>query len=202
VAAVVVALNTPKRKNTMKTMIWAVVCAVFWAFPAQADQKLVPPQSEISFISTQMGVPVEGKFRQFDAKVAFDPQKPEAAHIAFTIDLTSATLGVPETDAELKKPEWFNTQAVAQATFTSTKVKALAKNKFEVSGKLTLKSIAQNVVVPVLLTQTGNNTVAVGTFSIKRLDFKIGDGDWKDTSVVADAVQVKLKLTLTGVPPL
>jgi polyisoprenoid-binding protein YceI len=186
----------------MKTMIWVAICAVFWAFPAQADQKLVSAQSEISFISTQMGVPVEGKFRQFDAKVAFDPQKPEAAKIAFTIDLTSATLGVPETDAELKKPEWFNTQAFAQATFTATQVKALAKNKFEVSGKLTLKAMAQNVVVPVLLTQTGNNTVAVGTFSIKRLDFKIGDGDWKDTSVVADAVQVKLKLTLTGVPPL
>jgi len=37
---------------------------------------------------------------------------------------------------------------------------------------------------------------------IKRLDFKIGDGEWKDTSMVANDVQIKFKLTLTGVGPL
>jgi polyisoprenoid-binding protein YceI len=42
-------------------------------------------------------------------------------------------------------------------------------------------------------------TTAVGAFAIKRLDFKIGEGDWKDTSMVANDVQVKFKLTLAGV---
>jgi len=46
------------------------------------------------------------------------------------------------------------------------------------------------------------NTTASGAFVIKRLDFKIGDGDWKDTSMVANDVQVRFKLTLTGVPAL
>jgi polyisoprenoid-binding protein YceI len=43
-------------------------------FTAQAQQKLLP-QSEISFVSKQMGVPVEGKFTKFDAQLAFDPKK-------------------------------------------------------------------------------------------------------------------------------
>jgi polyisoprenoid-binding protein YceI len=34
---------------------------------------------------------------------------------------------------------------------------------------------------------------------IKRLDFKIGEGDWADTSMVANDVQVKFKLQLNGV---
>ena len=56
--------------------------------------------------------------------------------------------------------------------------------------------------MPVALAQAGANTTASGAFVIKRLDFKIGDGDWKDTSMVANDVQVKFKLTLTGVAAL
>ena len=172
------------------------------ALPARADQKLLAAQSEIAFTSKQMGVPVDGKFRKFDAQLAFDPKQPEAAKIGFTIDLASVSLGTAETEAELAKPDWFNTKSFPQASFQSTAVKALGGGKFEVSGKLAIKSIGRDVVVPVTLLQGGANTTASGVFAIKRLDFKIGDGDWKDTSMVADAVQVKFKLVLTGVGPL
>ena len=67
------------------------------------------------------------------------------------------------------------------------------------AGKLAHQGRAHDVVVPVTLAQAGGNTTASGAFTIKRLDFKIGDGDWKDTSMVANDVQVKFKLTLSGV---
>ncbi len=172
------------------------------AAPARADQKLLAAQSEIAFTSKQMGVPVDGKFRKFDAQLVFDPKQPEAAKIGFTIDLASVSLGTTETETELAKPDWFNTKAFPQASFQSTAVKALGGGRFEVSGKLAIKSIGRDVVVPVTLLQAGANTTASGGFAIKRLDFKIGDGDWKDTSMVADAVQVTFKLVLTGVGPL
>ena len=157
----------------MKTYLAVTALAIAAAFsmPACAQQKLLPAQSEISFTSKQMGVPVDGKFRKFEAEVAFDPKKPEAARIAFTIDLASVSLGAAETEAELAKADWFNTKAFPQASFQSTGVKALGGGKFEVAGKLV----------------------------IKRLDFRIGDGDWKDTSMVANDVQVKFKLALSGI---
>jgi polyisoprenoid-binding protein YceI len=71
-----------------------------------------------------------------------------------------------------------------------------------VAGTLAIKGAKQNVVVPVTVTQAGATSTATGTFGIKRLDFKIGDGDWKDTSMVANEVQVKFKLALTGIPAL
>jgi polyisoprenoid-binding protein YceI len=169
---------------------------------AHAQQAVLPAQSEIAFTSKQMGVPVDGKFRKFDAQVAFDPKKPEAAKIGFTVDLASASLGAAETEAELAKPDWFNTKAFPQATFQSSGVKALGGGKFEVAGKLVIKAASRDVIVPVALVQAGPNTTATGSFTIKRLDFKIGDGDWKDTSMVADPVQIKFKLVLTGVGPL
>ena len=58
---------------------------------------------------------------------------------------------------------------------------------------------AVDVTVPVTLAQSGATTTATGTLPIKRLAFKIGDGEWADTSMVADEVQVKFKLALTGV---
>jgi polyisoprenoid-binding protein YceI len=188
----------------MKTTlaIVAVTAALALAGPAQAQQKLVPAQSEISFTSKQMGVPVDGKFKKFDATIAFDPKKPEAGSIAFSIDLTSAQIGDSETMAELAKPVWFDSKRVPQATFQSSSVKAAGPGKFEVAGKLDIKGNKRDVVVPVTLAQAGGATTATGAFVIKRLDFRIGEGDWSDTSMVANDVQVKFKLALTGVAAL
>jgi len=169
------------------------------AFGAMAQQKLIPAQSEILFVSKQMGVPVQGRFKSFDAQVAFDPAKLQTSKIAFTIDSASATLGVPESDAELPKAEWFSVVKFPKATFQSSSIKALGGGKFEVAGKLIIKGNSQDVLVPVQLSQSGAQTTAVGSFTLKRLAFKIGEGEWADTSMVADDVVVKFKLALSGV---
>ena len=165
-------------------------------------QQLVPAQSEIAFVSKQMGVPVEGRFKQFSAAVAFDPKKPEAARIGFTIQTGSASFGAAETDAEVPKPAWFNAAKFPTASFQSTAVKALGGGRFEVRGALNIKGASHEVVVPVSVTQAGAASTAVGSFVIKRLDFKIGDGEWADTSMVANDVTVKFKLALSGMAPL
>lgn len=176
-----------------------ILLAALGSGTALAQQKLVPAQSEISFVSKQMGVPVEGRFKKFDAQIAFDPAKPQTGKIAFTVDIASATLGAPEPDSELPKAEWFNTAKFPQATFQSSAIKALGGGKFEVAGKLAIKGASQDAVIPVTLTANGATTVAAGSFTLKRLAYKIGEKEWADTSMVADDVQVKFKLALTGV---
>ena len=172
------------------------------ALPAAAQQKIVPTQSDISFTFKQMGVPVDGKFKKFEAQISFDAAKLATSKVVFTVDIASATIGDPATDAELPKSTWFNTAKFPQATFASSGIKALGAGKYEVAGKLSVKGVAQDVVVPLTMTQAGTVTTAVGTFPIKRLTFKIGENEWADTSMVADPVQVKFKLALTGVDKL
>lgn len=169
-----------------------------WAAPASAQQ-VVPAQSSIGFVFKQMGVPVEGHFRKFTGQLRFDAAKLATSQVSFTVDMASATLGSPETDAELPKSDWFNTAKFPQATFASTSFKALGAGKYEVAGKLTIKGQARDVVVPVTMTQSGAVTTAAGVLPIKRLGFKVGDNEWADTSMVADEVQVKFKLALSGV---
>ncbi|MES2951016.1 MAG: YceI family protein [Pseudomonadota bacterium] len=181
--------------RTTGLVLLAALCGV----AAQAQQKLLPAQSEIAFVTKQMGVPVEGHFKKFDAQITFDPAKPETGKIAFTVDIASATLGSPEPDAELPKATWFNTAKFPQATFQSSAIKSLGGGKFEISGKLAIKGNTRDAVVPVTLTQNGATTTANGALTIKRLAFKIGENEWADTSMVADDVQVKFKLALSGV---
>ena len=170
--------------------------------PAQADPQLLPAASEITFVSRQMGVPVEGRFKRFDVQMAFDPKKPETGKVTFSIDTGSASIGTPELDGELAKPNWFNVAKFPKAQFESTGIKATGPGKYDVAGTLSIKGNAQPVVVPVTLAQTGGNTIATGAFAIKRLLFKIGDNEWADTSMVANDVQVRFKLALAGVAPL
>lgn len=191
---------------TLVSLASAALLALADPAAAQAPAAKLMPGSEIGFVSKQMGVPVSGKFTRFDAQIAFDPRKPETGKVGFTIDTGSATIGDPETDRELPKAPWFNATRFPQASFQSSSIKALGGGKFEVAGRLAIKGSSQDIVVPVALTQSGapaaTATTATGSFAIKRLAFKIGEGEWTDTSMVADEVQVRFKLALTGVGPL
>ena len=169
---------------------------------AFAQAKVVPAQSQITFAIKEMGVPVEGKFAKWTADIAFDPKKPETGKVAFTIATGSASFGAPETDAEVPKPEWFNIAKFPNATFASTAIKAKGGGKFDVAGKLTVKGTTKDIVVPIALTQAGPTTTATGAFTIKRNDFHVGEGEWSDTSQLANDVAVKFKIALTGVAPL
>ena len=185
-------------------LIPAVLTVAFAAsaLPAAAQQKLLPAQSSIAFEIKQMGVPVQGHFKKFDAQVNFDAAKLAASKVTFTVDIASATLGAPEMDAELPKATWFDTAKFPQARFTSTAIKALGAGKYEVAGKLAIKGQSRDVTVPLAMSQNGATTTATGVLPIKRLSFRIGEGDWADTSMLADDVQVRLKLDLTGIPKL
>ena len=165
---------------------------------AWAAQKVVVAQSEVGFVSKQMGVPVQGKFERFDGQINVDPAKPESGKVAFTVDLGSASIGTPETLVELKKPEWFDTGKYPSATFQSTSIKSLGGGRIDVVGKLTIKGISSEIHVPMTLAQTGDVLKASGEFTIRRLDYKIGAGDWGDTSLVANEVLVRPRLTVQG----
>ena len=184
------------------TLVAAAFSAVAFSSNVFAQQALVPAQSSVNFEAKQMGVPIKGQFKKFDAKINFDVAKPETSKIHFTIDTGSATVNSKESDAELPKAEWFNVVKFPQATFDSSAIKAVGGGKFQVDGTLTIKGSAQKVSLPVTLTQSGTTTTAAGTLALKRLAFKIGDGDWADTSMVADEVKVDFKLALTGVAKL
>ena len=167
--------------------------------PAQ----VVAAKSRVDFLSKQLGVPLQGTFKSFKAQVDFDPRHPEGGTIAVQIDTGSASLGIPLSDAELAKALWFDVSRFPQATFQSSVINAVGNGTFEVHGRLMLKGVTRDLVVPVAIVRTPTGeSVATGGFVLQRLDFRVGDGEWKDVSVVGDEVRVNFTFTLTGLPAL
>ena len=66
-------------KITPSFALLALSAALSFSGGALAQQKLIPAQSEISFVTKQMGVPLDGHFKKFDAQISFDTAKPDAA---------------------------------------------------------------------------------------------------------------------------
>ena len=165
---------------------------------APAPAKLVAAQSEIRFQIKQSGVPVDGKFARFDAQLVLDPKAPQSGSVSLSIDSASATVGFAESDAELPGAKWFNVAKFPRAAFQSSAIKGLGGGRFEAVGKLALKGATQDLVVPVTIVQAGGLSTATGEFVVKRLDFKIGEGEWADVSLVANDVRVRFKLVFTG----
>lgn len=170
--------------------------------PAAPVQKLLPAESSIRFISRQMGVPVEGRFRRFTATSQFDPKRPQASSVSIDIDMQSVDIGSTDTENELKKPGWFDSMRRPGASFRSSRVRALGGGRFEVEGVLAIKGVEQSVMVPVQLTQKGATTYALGSIQIKRMDFRIGEGEWNDITIVANEVTVHFQLALNGIAAL
>jgi polyisoprenoid-binding protein YceI len=60
-----------------------------------------------------------------------------------------------------------------------------------------LKGITRDIVVPVTIRREGAGTrVAEGSFVLRRLDFKLGEGQWADPDMVANDVSVRVRIVL------
>lgn len=151
-------------------------------------------KSSVTATARQIGVPMEGKFKKFDAAVAFDPANLATSTAKVDIDVSSFEIGDAETTKEVKGHDWFDAAKYPRAVFQSTSIKAAAAGKYEVTGKLTIKGKTQDVVIPASYRQDAGGQVFEGVLPIKRTVYNIGDGEWKDTSVVADDVQIKFRI--------
>ncbi|WP_338849916.1 YceI family protein [Massilia sp. W12] len=152
-------------------------------------------KSTIAATFKQMGVPVDAKFKLFSAVIDFDPAKPDTAKARVDLDVASIDLGAAEYNAEVGKPEWFNKAKFPKATFVSSTIKANSPTQLQVSGKLSIKGKTMDVSFPLSLKKEGNAHVFDGSLPIKRLAFNIGEGEWKDTGMVADEVIIKFHIT-------
>ena len=146
-----------------------------------------------------MGSKTEGSFSKFTAQVRFDPDKPASAVAKADVDIRSFDIGYDEATAEALGKNWFDVQQFPTADFTVSKVKALGKDRFELTGNLTIRGKTKALTFPVTLNRDTTQTARLdGTVVIKRLDFNLGQGAWSSTGTVANDVTLIIRLALSG----
>jgi polyisoprenoid-binding protein YceI len=150
--------------------------------------------SSVAAVFKQMNVPVEAKFKKFNAQIDYDAAKPESSKATVDIDTASLDVGEADMNKEVAKKEWFNAAQFPKASFVSSSIKPAGAGKLNVAGKLLIKGKSVDVTFPLTVKAEGGKQVFEGALPIRRLAFNIGEGEWKDTSMVADEVVIKFRV--------
>ena len=180
----------------MSARRFVLAAMLLFAASAAPAQTIDAARSSVSATFKQMGVPVEGKFKKVAGSVGYDPANPAAAQAKVDIDVVSFDLGDPQYNHEVQQKDWFDAARFPAASFVSTSVKSAGAGRLEVGGKLTIKGRSVNVNVPLSVRSDAGATVFEGSLPIRRLAFSIGEGEWKDTALLADEVTVKFHLVV------
>ncbi len=150
--------------------------------------------SRIEFSGTQTGKPFTGKFEAFDATIVFDPADLAAARIEAVVDTGSAKTGDRQRDAALPGAEWFSIDAFPAARFVSVTVAATDKGAYEARGKLSIRNIEKDLVLPFTLTIENGRAVADGAIDLNRADFGVGQGEFLTDQWVGYGVTVMIHI--------
>ncbi len=181
-----------------KTLRRIAIIGACIALPVMAAAlKTDSAKSSVAITFKQLNVPVDAKFRKFNAQITYDAAKPETSKANVDIDVASFDLGDPDYNKEVMKKEWFNAAQFPKATFVSSAIKPGAAGKLDVTGKLTIKGKTTDVSFPLSVKKDGASQIFEGVLPIKRLTYNIGEGEWKDDDIVANEVTIKFRVVTT-----
>lgn len=180
-----------------RQLLWLGIALAMLVAPLASAQTIVADKSEIAFTVKQMGVKFDGRFRKWKGDVVFRPDALGASRAAIDVDLASIDLASEDSEAAARGSQWFDTAEFPVAHFASTAIKDLGGNRYEVDGKLTIKGSTRDCIVPIRVTSdAAGNRIAEGQFSIRRLDYRIGEGEWADPDTVANDIAVRVRIVL------
>jgi polyisoprenoid-binding protein YceI len=159
---------------------------------------LQPKESKLTFVGTQAGAEFAGTFERFTADIKFDPQDLAGSRFDVKIDMASVNSRDSERDDTVKSDDLFAVKQFPTAHYVAERFTAGSKggNKFTGTGKLTLRNVTRDVPIEFTFEKKDGSAWLKGSAQLKRLDFGVGQGDWKDTSTVANEVKVNFVLLL------
>ncbi|TCV95693.1 polyisoprenoid-binding protein YceI [Luteibacter rhizovicinus] len=163
---------------------------------AHAADYTAQPASTLGFSGKFQGAQFDGTFKKFTAAISYDPANLASSKFDVTVDVASATTGDADRDGALPGSDFFDASKFPKAHYLTTGFTKDASGAITAHGNLTLHGVTKPVDLIVTFTpKTGSATLAVKG-AVKRLDFGVGSGEYKDTGTIADAVEINGNLQL------
>ena len=180
-----------------KKIVSLLALTLLLGIAAAATQwTMQPKQSKLTFVGTQAGAPFEAVFEKFTADIKFDPKDLAGSRFDVKIDLASVNSSDGERDDTIKGPDLFAVKQFPTGHYVADKFTDKGAGKFSATGKLTLRNVTKDVPIEFTFEDGKDGAWLKGTANLKRLDFGVGQGEWKDTASVANEVKVKFALLL------
>lgn len=187
---------TPASLSTraITILVGASLAAIARAGVADTTYILVPAHSSLTYTFTQAGGANQGRFNTYS--VSFDPA---AGRLRVVIDMRSFNTGDGQRNEILGGRNFFDVAQYPRASFTASRLTKTSTG-YRAVGQLTLRGITHTVTVPFTwrLAQVRGHPVGLlsGKMTIRRLHFGIGQGQWRSTEWVGNAVTVHYALQL------
>jgi polyisoprenoid-binding protein YceI len=118
-----------------------------------------------------------------------------ASHLDVQIDMNSVDSMDKDRDKTIHGPDVFDVAHFPTAHYV-TKSIAKTASGYSAMGSLTMHGVTKDVPIDFQFAAAGTGAKLEGTAKLKRLDFGVGQGDWKSTEWVADLVKVSFSLVL------
>jgi polyisoprenoid-binding protein YceI len=182
-----------------------VLLAALATAPAAPDARAAmawavdPAHSKLTFHPRLAGGEFAGRFERFDAAIRFDPADLAHSSLRVVVDLLGARTGDTDRDTALQGNDFFQTTRWPRGTYTSTRIRALGDGRYEALGELTLRDATRNVRVQFRFdppASSGRAARMTGSANLRRLEFGVGQGEWRSTEWLDDAVRVEFDLAL------
>ncbi|HEX3911962.1 MAG TPA: YceI family protein [Steroidobacteraceae bacterium] len=154
-----------------------------------------PAQSRLEFTGVQAGAEFKAVFHKFAANVDFSPEALAASHIDVQIEMNSVDSLDKDRDTTMRGKDVFDVAHDPTAHYTTRSITKTAAG-FSALGSLTLHGVTKDVPIEFQITPAGAGAKLSGSAKLKRLDFGVGQGDWKSTDTVGDAVKIDFALVL------
>ena len=152
-------------------------------------------QSRLEFFGEQAGAEFKGEFHKFTALVAIAPDALASARIDVQIDVNSLDSLDQDRDKTMRSVDIFDVSHWPTAHYVTRMITKSATG-FAALGNLTLHGVTKEVPIEFRFTSSPGGAKLEGTATLKRLDFGVGQGDWKSTEWVADKVKIHFALAL------
>jgi polyisoprenoid-binding protein YceI len=157
-----------------------------------------PQQSRLEFTGVQAGAEFKGAFHKFTATVEFAPDALASSRIDVQIDLNSVDTMDKDRDATIRGKDMFDVAHQPTAHYVTKSITKTAAG-FSAVGSLTLHGVTKDVPIDFQFQEAAQPKLT-GSAKLNRLEFGVGQGDWKSTEWVGDAVKVSFSLVLKPVP--
>jgi polyisoprenoid-binding protein YceI len=154
-----------------------------------------PKESKLTFVGNQAGAEFQGAFDRFTADIKFDPQDLAGSRFDVKIDMTSVNTRDSERDDTIKSDDLFAVKQYPSAHYVADHFAAKGTS-YTATGKLTIRNVTRDVPIAFTFEKKDGSAWLKGSAQIKRLDFGVGQGDWKDTEQVGNDVKVNFTLLL------
>jgi polyisoprenoid-binding protein YceI len=169
----------------------STVCAAGPATSYSVD----PGQSRLEFVGVQAGAEFKGAFRKYTAAVDFAPDALPSSRFDVQIDLNSVDSMDKDRDTTIRGSDIFDVAHFPTAHYVTRSINKTPAG-YTAVGALTLRGVTKDVAIDFQFTPSAAGAKLDGSGKLKRLDFGAGQGDWKSTEWVADAVKISFSLAL------